>query len=77
MRDENVFETGPEEIHDHNIGAKSDANPSHGRYSNSSSENVVNLGLILDRRESCLDGFDLDGDLLSRLNIDPKVDSAK
>ena len=71
---EKVFKRRAEEIEDHGIVIAFGTKPPNERNTNTTSESLVDFGLILELGVLSLDGLELDGDFLARNDVDTEVD---
>lgn len=74
---EEILQTGTEEVKDHGIVVALGAEPADERDSNTTSQRLVDSGLILELGVLGFDALELDGDLLSRDDVGAKVDITK
>lgn len=71
---EKVFKRRAEEIEDHGIVIAFGTEPPNERNTNTTSEGLVDFGLILELGVLSLDGLELDGDFLARNDVDTEID---
>lgn len=71
---EQVLKRGAQEINDHRIVVALGAEPTDEGHTNAASEGLVNLGLVLELGMLGFDRLELDGDLLTRDDVDSQVD---
>ena len=71
---EKVFKRRAEEIENHGIVIAFGTEPPNERNTNTTSEGLVDFGLILELGVLSLDGLELDGDFLARNDVDTEVD---
>ena len=71
---EQIFERRPEQIDDHRIIIALCSEPANERYTDSSSEGLVDLGFVLELGVLRLDRLEFDRDLLARDDVDAEVD---
>ena len=62
---EQIFKGGTKEIQDHGVVVTFGSEPPDERDANTARKGLVDLGLIFELGVLCLDGLELDGDLLS------------
>jgi hypothetical protein len=70
---EQVLKRGTKEIEDHGVVVALSAEPSDERHSDTTSEGLVDFGFIFKLRVLCLDGLELDGDFLSRNDVNSEI----
>jgi hypothetical protein len=70
---EEVLEGRTEQVEHHGVVVALDSEPPHERHTNSSGEGLIDLGLVLELRVLRLDRLELDGDLLTRDDVDTEV----
>ena len=71
---EKILERGTEEIDDHGVVVALGAEPTDEGHTNAASEGLVDLGLVLELGMLGFDRLELDGDLLTRDDVDSQVD---
>ena len=71
---EEVLQTRTKQVEDHGVVVALGAEPANKGHADAAGERLVHLGLILELRVLRLDGLELDGDFLTRDDVDPKVD---
>mmetsp|Transcript_22320 Transcript_22320/g.46874 ORF Transcript_22320/g.46874 Transcript_22320/m.46874 type:complete len:427 (-) Transcript_22320:824-2104(-) len=71
---EEVFERGTQQVHDHDVVVPLDAVPPHHGDPDAPLEDLVQLRLVEELRVLRPDRLQLDGDLISRLNVRSQVD---
>lgn len=71
---EQILERGTQEVEDHGVVVAFGAEPSDEWHTDATGEGLVDLGLVLELGMLGLDALELDGDFLSRDDVDSEID---